>query len=444
MSSIFNVDDLIDGQKLGWFNIRLLVYLFVVMLLDGYDIIAVGFAGPHLVKEWHVPAASLGPVFSASLIGILLGSLFFGFIGDRLGRKFALVASCVAFGILTMFATTATSVPELIGLRFLAGVGIGGVLPNAIALTSEYSPKRYRATMVILMFSGNTFGASLPGLVSVTLVPRFGWQVLFWVGGILPLAIALLLALALPESIRFLALDERRRARAIATLRRLMPHVAVPADAQLVTRLNDAGTTGTTRALRFRQLFEGRLAKVTPLLWLTFALNLMVFYFINSWTPTLAMAAGVTPGTAAFGLSMFQVGGTLGGFALCRFVDRSGLKPLSALFFLCIPVVGLAGFTVVSSTFFVAGLFVVGFCVLGLQAGLNAMAGILYPTSCRANGVGHAFGLGRIGAVVGPLAGGALIGMHVSMQTMFMLAAIPVCLGAIACFALNRTAGEIA
>lgn len=438
MSSIFNVDDLIDDQKLGWFNLRLLVYLFVVMLLDGYDIIAVGFAGPHLVREWHVSPASLGPVFSASLIGILLGSLFFGFVGDRLGRKFALVASCFAFGVLTIVATTATSVTELIGLRFLAGVGIGGVLPNAIALTSEYSPKRYRATMVILMFSGNTFGASLPGLVSMLLVPRFGWQALFWVGGILPIAIAVFLIALLPESIKFLVLDERHRERALATLRRIIPNVTVPSDAQLITHSSAA------RTFRFSQLFEGKLAMITPLLWTTFALNLMVFYFINSWTPTLAAAAGVSPGTAALGLSMFQVGGTLGGFALCRFVDRNGLKSLSALFFLCIPVVGLAGYTVVSSTFFVAGLFVVGFCVLGVQVGLNAMAGILYPTSCRANGVGYAFGLGRLGAVVGPLAGGELIGMHVSMQAMFMIAAIPVSLGAIACFALKRSAGSMA
>jgi MFS transporter, AAHS family, 4-hydroxybenzoate transporter len=438
MAATFNVDDVIDEQKLGWFNIRLLAYLLMVMLLDGYDIVAVGFAGPHLVKEWHVSPASLAPVFSASLIGILLGSLLFGFVGDRFGRKFALVLSCLVFACLTMIATVATSVPELIGLRFLAGIGIGGVLPNAIALTSEYSPRRYRATMIILMFSGNTLGASLPGLVSVILVPRFGWHALFWVGGILPAVSALLLGLALPESIKFLALNERHRARAIATLRRIIPNASVPEDARLVTG------SSTATAFHFRQLFDGRFAIVTPLLWATFALNLMVFFFINSWTPTLATAAGVPADTAALALSMFEIGGTLGGFALCRFVDTGGLKPLSALFFLCIPVVGLAGYTAVSSTFFVAGLFVVGFCVLGLQAGLNAMAGILYPTSCRANGVGYTLGLGRIGAIVGPLAGGALIGMHVSMQAMFMLAAIPVALGAVACFALKRTVEKTA
>jgi AAHS family 4-hydroxybenzoate transporter-like MFS transporter len=433
MSPVLNVDDLIDEQKLGRFNLKLLVYLFIVMMVDGYDIIAVGFAGPHLVREWHLAAAALAPVFSASLTGILVGSLLFGFLGDRYGRKFALVVSCFAFGLLTLLAVGSTSVDELIALRFLAGIGIGGVLPNAVALSSEYSPKRFRATMVILMFGGNTLGAAVPGLVAILLVPRFGWQALFLVGGVLPIAIGIFLFAMLPESVKFLALNERHRSRAVAALKKVIPGLQIPADVRLVTHSSEA------THFEFRQLFAGRLAIITPLLWLTFALNLMVFYFINSWTPTLVTAAGVNARTAALGLSMFQVGGTLGGLALCRFVDRSGLKPLSALFFLCIPVVGLVGYTVASDTLFVVGLFVVGFCVLGLQAGLNAMAGILYPTSCRANGAGYAFGLGRVGAVVGPLAGGLLVSMHVPLKSMFFFVAIPVCVGAVACLALSRS-----
>jgi len=436
VSSILNVDDLIDNQKLGRFNLKLLAYLFIVMLLDGYDIIAVGFAAPHLVRDWHLSPAALAPVFSASLVGILVGSLLFGYIGDRFGRKLALVSSCLIFGILTVIATAATSVPELLIIRFLAGIGIGGVMPNAVALSSEYSPKRFRATMVILMFGGNTFGASLPGLVSILLVPRFGWQALFWVGGILPIVVAIFLMAMLPESVKFLVLSERHRARAIATLKKVLPGVHVPIDAKFVMHAKTAVDRG------IGQLFKGWLAWVTPLLWLTFAMNLMVFYFINSWTPTLVTQAGVDARTAAFGLSMFQVGGALGGVVLCRFVDRSGLKLLSALFFVCIPVVGLVGYTIGSGTFYVVGLFVVGFCVLGLQAGLNAMPGILYPTSCRANGAGYAFGIGRIGAVVGPLVGGVLVSEHVGLHSIFLLVAIPVCVGALACFALSQAAAR--
>lgn len=209
MGRTINVEDTVDSLKIGRFNINLLFWLFLVMMLDGYDITAAAFAGPHLVSAWGIERAELGPMLGASLFGILIGSLFFGYVGDRYGRKIGTIASCLTFGIFTFSAAWSTSLGELSFLRFLAGIGIGGVFPNAVALSAEYAPKRLRATMVILMFTGNTFGAALPGLVSMSLVPSHGFQILFSLGGLIMIALSLCLCFTLPELVRYLALRGR-------------------------------------------------------------------------------------------------------------------------------------------------------------------------------------------------------------------------------------------
>ncbi|WP_233834772.1 MFS transporter [Paraburkholderia sp. ZP32-5] len=435
---VLNVDELLDKQKIGRFNLFLLLCMFIVMLLDGYDIMAVGFIAPHLVDAWHIPPSDLGPIFSSSLFGILCGSLIFGYIGDRIGRKGALILSCIAFGALTLLAGTSTNVTEMVIFRFLGGMGIGGVMPNSIALTSEYAPKKYRATAVIIMFCGNTFGSSLPILVSMMLVPTHGWQAIMWVGGILPLLIAAFFMAALPESIRFLALDPKHRERAIITLRRLLPDVSVDDDAVLHTEVM-ASTQKGSRKDRFRKLFEGRLAKVTPLIWIVFIANLGTFYFVNSWVPTLAVQAGIAKQTAVMGLTMFQIGGTLASFAIARPTDRYGMKLLVWISVLAIPVVALTGYVVqASDPVYLAGMFIIGVVLLGLQCGLNGMSGILFPTEVRANGIGSCFGIGRCGAAVGPLIGGALIANHVSAPTIFQMLSSLTIIGTIACFFLSR------
>jgi AAHS family 4-hydroxybenzoate transporter-like MFS transporter len=186
-----DVSRLIDERRINAFNIKLVLYSFLLVLMDGYDITSAAFAAPFLVKEWGIAnMAALGPVFSASLLGVLFGSPFFGYLGDRFGRKVAIVGSCLTFGLFTLACIKAGSVMDLLYLRFLAGIGIGGLLPNITALNGEFAPRRIRATMIIIMFTGITFGGALPGLVSATLVPQHGWEVLFLIGGVVPIAAA--------------------------------------------------------------------------------------------------------------------------------------------------------------------------------------------------------------------------------------------------------------
>lgn len=433
MSRVINVEDVVDEQKIGKFNLTLLFWLFLVMMLDGYDVTVAAFAGPELVKSWGVERASLAPLLSASLFGILIGSFIFGYIGDRFGRKAGTILSCLMFGVFTLAAVWATSLNELTALRFFAGIGIGGVFPSAVALSAEYAPKRLRATMIILMFTGNTFGAALPGLVSMWLVPQYGFQALFLVGGALPLLLVVCLIFVLPESIKFLALDERRKHRTLQMLLRLKPDFVAQEGDRFVTH------EAVGSKFRVKQLFEGKFALATPLLWLVFALNLMIFYFINSWMPTLVAAADAPPTRGVLALTIFLLGGTCGGLALSRLVDRQGLKPIYIMFAVAVPVVASIGYLATSSSsLLLAVSFLAGFCVLGLQFGLNAAPGMMYPTSCRANGTGCAFGVGRFGAVLGPIVGGVLIGMQLPIETMYVFAALPLAVGAVACFALDR------
>ena len=195
-----NVSALIDEQSLTTFTIAIVAFSFFIILWDGYDISAIAFTVPHIVRDWQITdRAVLGPIFSASLIGILFGSPLFGYIGDRLGRKVAIAGSCVTFGTFTLGAAAAHSLNQLFWLRALAGFGLGGLLPNLIALNGEYAPPRMQATLIIIMFCGITLGGAVPASISVWLVPTHGWQVIFEIGGIVPLLTAVAVVLWLPE-----------------------------------------------------------------------------------------------------------------------------------------------------------------------------------------------------------------------------------------------------
>src|ERR1700742_1212627 len=206
-----DIGDIIDAQTLRVFNIKLLVWSFLMVMADGYDFSAAGFAAPSLIKAWHIQnLAALGPVFSASLVGIALGAPLLGYVADRIGRKTTLITGAVIFGVLTLAATQASGVMPFLILRVLAGIGLGGVMPISIALNTEYAPRRLRATLVTLMFCGFSVGVGLPGFVAAWLVPSYGWQAIFLIGGLFPLVIAACVAFTLPESAKYLVVQGNR------------------------------------------------------------------------------------------------------------------------------------------------------------------------------------------------------------------------------------------
>jgi AAHS family 4-hydroxybenzoate transporter-like MFS transporter len=434
MAAILDVARWIDERKVSAFTIRLVILGFFVTLFDGYDIAAASFAGPSLVKAWHIAPGALGPMFSASLIGMLFGAPLLGWIGDRHGRRLAIILSCLIFGGFTWLAAMSTGLGMLTLLRFLAGIGIGGLMPNMIALTAEYAPRSYRATLVILMFTGVSFGGSFPGLIAARLVPHYGWQALFVVGGVVPLLVALLCFFALPESIKYLVVKGNRTGDVRRLLQQIDPGSPPPADATFVIR-DERQYSGFSP----RYLFSDGLQWITPLLWLLFVINLMVYFFLLSWTPILLTSAALPLSMAALATSIFQIGGTIGGLVLCRPMDTRGLTPIAILFALAVPVVASIGYLgLIAPPLLLLFEFLGGFCVLGLQFGLNALAGMVYPTSVRSNGAGWALGVGRVGSIVGPLVGGALIAAHLRPQQLYLFAAIPLVIGTIACYALSR------
>jgi MFS transporter, AAHS family, 4-hydroxybenzoate transporter len=433
-SSTIDVSRLIDERKMNAFNAQLVILSFFVALLDGYDIIAAAVALPNLKAAWGITdMRPVGWMLSASLVGILFGAPVFGYIGDRFGRKKAIIGSCLVFGIFTLAAVKAGSISDLMILRFLAGIGIGGIFPNIIALNAEFAPKRIRATMIILMFTGVTFGGVLPGLVSVWLVPSYGWQVLFLLGGVLPIVISVGVQLWMPESIKFLVLKTQDRAQVVRLARRLVPTLVVGADARFVIRDEEA-----FHGFPLKHLFADGLKFLTPLLWILFMCNQMAFYFSNSWMPTVLGSASVSPASAQIATSLFQLGGTIGGLLLSLPLNKQGLMPVALLFAASLPIVGSIGFVTGSVPLLMLMVFLAGFCLLGLQFGLNATSAILYPTAIRSNGSGWAFGIGRFGSISGPVIGGYLIAMQLPLRQIFLLLLIPLGIGTIASIMMAR------
>ncbi|HTV80639.1 MAG TPA: MFS transporter [Steroidobacteraceae bacterium] len=435
MGQTIRIDDLVDGQKIRGFNLNLLFWSFLAMFADGYDISVMPFAMPTLSKLWHVDAGMQGYALTASLIGVLAGSPLLGWVGDRRGRKTAILSGSIIYGATTLAVIWLHGYWVTLALRFCTGIGLGGLMPNTIALNSELSPTRLRATLVVLMFTGITLGSSAPGFISAWVLPTFGWQVLFLVGGAVPLLVALCLTFALPESVKFLGAHPERRGDLLRVARRMRPDLSLAEDTQLVSSVrlepgdDDAGLGG---------IFDRGFVLITPLLWVCFATTLMANYFLNSWMPLLFNDAGLTPPKAALASSLYHIGGTVGGLLISVLLDRFGFVVIAALFVCAAPAIAAIGGSTMSYSALAPLATLSGLCVLGAQFGNNAAAGLLYPTEFRSKGVGWALGVGRFGAIAGPLLGGHLIKLHLPLRQLFLAAAVPMLIGAVAAVILVR------
>jgi MFS transporter, AAHS family, 4-hydroxybenzoate transporter len=432
-----DVVDFIDRQPVGGFQIRLLLTCAAVLFLDGFDTQAMGYVAPALAKEWGLSKAALGPVFSAGLFGLMIGALVLGPLADRVGRKTIIILSTLAFGIGALATAAVQDVTTLLVIRFLTGLGLGGAMPNAIAMTSEFNPQRRRATMVMIMFCGFSVGAALGGMLAAGLIPYLGWRSVFVVGGIAPLIMVPILALKLPESVRFLALHGNAPARVAELLGRISPRTAFASDARFV--INETHLAGLPVTHLFR---EGR-AATTLLLWVVFFMSLLDLYFLSNWLPTVLNDLGASVSEAVAIGSMLQVGGVVGTFALGSLIDRFSFRALALVYFGAVFAIGAIGQLSHSAVLVTIAIFAAGFCIVGGQIAANALAAAFYPTSVKATGVGWALGIGRIGSIVGPVVGGVLLEQKWSAAAVFMAAAGAALCAALAAFSLSRlTAGS--
>ena len=427
-----NVPDLIDEQKVGAFQIRILVLCAFAALLDGFAAQMIGYVAPSVAREMHLSPAALTPVFAWGLVGLMLGALTFGPIADRFGRKPVIVLCTFFYGVVTLATAKADSASSLAILRFLAGMGFGGVMPNAIAMTAEYSPHRRRGTMITIMFCGFPIGASIAGFASVPILQAWSWRGVFVLAGIMPLLLVPVLAALLPESIRHLVIHGSDPARVGQLLARMNPQLVYPSGTRFV--ITEERAPGIPVVHLFRQ---GR-ALSTILLWVGFFMSLIDIYFLTSWLPTVFHNAGITLSLAVIATAVFQGGGVVASLALGAFVDRFGaFRVLIFVYFLgavCIALLGVSHSipAIMICTFFA------GAGVIGGQTGANALAASIYPTYIRSTGVGWALGIGRIGSVVGPIFGGIMLSMHLPLTTVFLAGAVPSLIGSAAILLMGR------
>jgi AAHS family 4-hydroxybenzoate transporter-like MFS transporter len=276
------------------------------------------------------------------------------------------------------------------------------------------------------MFTGSTIGGVVTGLVAAKFVSVFGWQILFWIAGVGPILLAAALIFLLPESIHYLTTHDRHRAELVKVVRRLEPSIEIDNETVLTAARHESKDRRKTLAL-----FAGRLAVLTPLLWVANLLSMVVFYFASSWLPTILATSSIGASGAAVATSLYLLGGTIGGLAIMRPLDRFGFLPIAVLFFCGIPALIAVGVAGLSAPVLLAVIIMAGFCIYGLQFGLIAMEGPLYPPPIRGRGLGFCFAAARVGASIGPFVGGVLIGQNLDTQTLFIIFSAPLAVGGV-------------
>jgi len=427
-----NVTDFIDHHRLSPFQVLIIVICFLIVAIDGFDTAAIGFIAPAIRAEWNLSAADLAPLFGAGLAGLMAGAFLFGPLADKYGRKNILLISVVFFGVACLFSAFSTSLWELIALRFLTGLGLGGAMPNSVTLTSEFCPAPRRSFLVTTMFCGFTIGSALGGLASAHLVGEYGWRSVLLIGGILPLLLVPVMLWRLPESVRYLVLENRGLDRVRKTLQRIAPDEKLD-DVRFV--VSHAKPTG----FPVGHLFKRDLVFGTLMLWLAFFMSLLIIYLLSSWLPTLIKSTGVSLKTASLVTTMFQVGGTLGAIALGWLMDRFNPHYVLATSY-TLAGVFIAAIGSLTGTPALIGLvvFAAGFFISGSQVGANALSASFYPTDCRATGVAWANGVGRIGSVVGSMGGAAMLALNLPLTTVFLIVGAPALISGAVMLVLGR------
>jgi AAHS family 4-hydroxybenzoate transporter-like MFS transporter len=424
-----SVQAFINGRKMSGFQIRTLALCFLILVLDGYDTVVVGFIAPALKSHFGASPMQFAPVFGAGFFGLAIGSFVFGPVADRFGRKTTLICAVLLFGLFSILSSTATSIETLIALRFVTGLGLGGAMPNAYTLAAEYSPDRMRSTLIAPLGCGISAGGVLGGLVASHLVSHYGWQSMLLLGGVLPLLLSVFLIVWLPESACYLV-ARGRQSDAHAIIQRIEPQT--PLGNTRLT-LDEEPAQGFTLSHLLRPGLRGG----TLLLWVTGFMALLAVYFLGNWLTILIQESGVPFGRASLMTALYLTGNGLGAIFLGFLMDRMNPQYVVAGAFLCAAIC-LASFghlTEIPALALVA-LFLTGVGTGGAMTGTSILSTSFYPTATRATGVAWTLGMGRVGSIVGSMIGGVMLAAQWAPAVMFAVVSVPIAVAAVSVYGL--------
>ncbi|MGN0936867.1 MFS transporter [Acinetobacter amyesii] len=428
-----NINTLVDEAKFTPFHWGVLIWCLLIIIFDGYDLVIYGVALPLLMQEWSLSAVQAGLLASTALFGMMFGAMCFGTLSDKIGRKKTIMICVGIFSGFTFCGAFASTPVEFGILRFLAGLGIGGVMPNVVALMTEYAPKRIRSTLVALMFSGYAIGGMASALLGAWLVPVYGWKIMFYIAIIPCLALPLIWKF-LPESLMYLT-SKHQTDTTRTIVSKISPEQVLTTDTQFV--LNEVSEEDNAP---LKALFQQGRSFSTFMFWIAFFMCLLMVYALGSWLPKLMIQAGYSLGASMIFLFALNIGGMVGAIGGGALADRFHIKKVLSIMFMCGALaLILLGFNSPQMVLYTL-IAVAGAATIGSQILLYTFVAQYYPTTVRSTGMGWASGIGRIGAIVGPVLTGALLTMNLPHQMNFLVIAIPGVIAALAIFMVNLQA----
>lgn len=425
-----NPEKIIETSKFNRFHYSLIAWGFFIILFDGYDLVVFGTVVPVLMQEWGLTSVEVGAIGSYGLFGMVFGAMFFGMLADRVGRRNVIMTSLFLFSFFTMLCGFADSPTMLSTFRFLAGLGLGGVMPNVIALLTDYSPNKMKSMVVSIVLCGYSVGGMLAPLLGIAFMPTLGWEFIFWFAGV-PLLFIPFMYKHLPETPAHLIRSGRKK-ELIQVLKKISPQLKFSEKYEIET------IERSNSKVPVVDLFKNKRSLSTIMFWITFFMSLLMVYGLNTWLPNLMIEAGYGLNSSLAFLVMLQGGAILGTLIIAKLNQRYDLKNLLIILY----ALGAIGITLLGfggNTFYIYLLVgIAGASSIGAQNLVQAYVSQYYPATVRSTALGMSSGIGRFGGMLGPILGGYLLSITLPIHLNFISFAVPGLIAAIALFIVPR------